>query len=192
MSLEAVCWIADVLRHPATGVNALVGEVPKLPDWPVTPPVDVFDEASSTWVASNTLPQAILNDAQQLSTAGLIVRRIQTAEGDVLPAGNGFDAVTFMVHYFAKQTADGADRDDLAITAYQTLKCARRALSIALPEFVQSQYPTVNGAEIGVADQNTFTAVVGQAAIEGGLLLDGLIVRLAVWNGWALGLPTTP
>ena len=190
--MEAVCWIADVLRHPTTGVNALVGLVPKLPTWPETPAVDVFDEATSLWVASQTLPQSILNDAKQESTGGLIVRRAQATEGDVLPAGNGFDAAVCMVHYFARPKADGVARDDLGIIASQTLKCVRRALSLALPEFVQSTYPTVNGCEIGVPDQNTFTAVHTQAPIEGGLLLDGLIVRLAVWNGWALGIDSTP
>jgi hypothetical protein len=192
MSMEAVCWIADVLRHPTTGVNALAAEVPKLAAWPVTPPVDVFDEASSLWVAGDKVPQAILQELKADQPGCLIVRRVQVAEGDVLPAGNGFDAVACAVHYLARQTADGVDRDDLGILASQTLKCVRRALSKALPDFVQPQYPTVNGCEIGVPDQNAFTTIYAQAPIEGGLLLDGLIVRLAVWNGWALGIDPTP
>ena len=190
--MEAVCWIANVLRDPATGVNALVGQVPKLPAWPETPPVDVFDESSSLWVASSTVPQAILNELNHDKPGCLIVRRVQTGEGDVLPAGNGFDAVACAVHYLASETADGLDRDDLGLLASQTLKCVRRALSIALPDFVQAQYPTVNGCEIGVPDANAFTTIYAQAPIEGGLLLDGLIVRLAVWNGWALGVDLTP
>jgi hypothetical protein len=184
MRMVAVQWIADVLRHPTTGVNTLVGSAPKLAAWPVVPPVVVFDEASSPWVAGHKLPQAVLKE----NGAGLIVRRAQPAEGDVLPGGNGFDAVTTAVHFVARVAPGDTTRSDLALIAEQTLRAARRAISIAMPEFVQETYPTLAGCEVGMSDTNTITHLPLQAELEGGLLFDALLVRVAIHDMWALGI----
>lgn len=183
MRLAAVAWVANVLTAPTTGVNALVGSVPRLPSWPATPPVDVFDESRDLWVSSNTLPQQVLKNG----TNGLIVRRMQQGEGDVLPVNNGFSTATIIVHFFARVDAGSTPRNDLAIIAEQTLVCVERCLNLALPQFVQATYPTLNGVEFGVPESNAFTSLVTQAPIEGGLLLDALVVRLSYWNGFALG-----
>lgn len=182
--MAVVRWIADVLTHPTTGVNSVVADVPRLSEWPSAGAVPVFDESRHHWIAGNTLPQAITKDVP----FGLIVRRAQNSEGDVLPAGNGFDTVTTAVHFFARTGAEDELRHDVAIIAEQTLIAARRCLSIAMPQNVQAIYPTLAGVEIGVADTNVFTHVPLQAPIDGGLLLDALLVRVVAHNMWALGI----
>jgi hypothetical protein len=190
MRMAAVHWIAGVLRDPATGVNTLVGNVPKLPTWPATPAVTVFDETVDTWVGGQQLPQAVLKE----NGAGLIVRRAQNAEGDVLPGGNGFDAITTAIHYVTRVAPGETPRNELALIAEQTLRCARRALSSAMPENVQQTYPTVAGCEMSLSDSNVFSYIPMQAPIEGGLLFDALIVRIGLHDAWALGidLASTP
>jgi hypothetical protein len=178
--MAVVRWIADVLQHPTTGVHALLPDVPRLPDWPIPEPVPVYDETRAHWVASSTLPQTI--------TDGLIVRRVQPTESDVLPAGNGFATVTTAIHYVHRTTAEGLLRHDVALIAEQTLLAAQRCLSLAIPQFVQPTYPMLAGVEIGQPDVNVFTHLPLQAPLENGLLLDALFVRVAAHHMWALGI----
>lgn len=190
MSMAAIAWIADVLRDSTSGLNAQLASAPKLSTWPTAPAVPVFDECRDSWVATDTLPQTVLEE----NDACVIVRRIEVQKGDVLPAGNGYDAGAVALHYLARQRPGDTTRSDLALIAWQTLRTARRVLTQAMPDFVQPTYPVRAGCEFGVADQNVFDHTPMQAPIQSGLLFDALVVRFAVHDWWALGLdaPQTP
>lgn len=177
-------WLASVLSDPATGVNAMIAAVPHTTDFPRPPDVEVFNGISDDWVSFMTLPESIVD----AGINGLIVRRLWKAEADVLPAGNGFDAFTYAIHLVARVAAGGTPRSEVAIQVDQQLRCARRAISRAMPDFVQATYPTFNGVEIGVADQNTFSALPIVQPIDASLLHDGYVVRLAVHDAFALGI----
>lgn len=182
--LVPMLWLGAVLRHPVTGVNALVGTVPRLPTWPATPPCEVYDELSDEWVIHQSLPESVLTEG----IPALIVRRASPAEMDVLPGGNGYDEITYILHAITRVEAGGeTNRRDAALIVEQLLRCARRVISIAMPEFVQPIYPELNGIEIGIPTTNMFTPLPPQAPIDGSLLHDGYLVRLAVHDAFALG-----
>lgn len=188
MRLAAVHWIASLLRDAAIGVNAQLASAPTLPGWPLPESVEIFDETTALWVASGTVPQSVLRTRPY----ALVVMRAGDAEADVLPAGNGYDAYQVVVHFLAKLAPGQQQRNDLAVVAEQAMRAARRVISTAMPEFVQQTYPTVAGCEFGVPQENAFSYKPMQAPLEGGVLLDALVVRLAVHDAYALGLDIPP
>lgn len=183
MRLAAVRWIADLLKDPETGVNAVASSIPKLDDWPDVPTLQVYDESRHGWIRGAAVPKAIYNETPY----PLIVRRHMVAEGDVLPAGNGYDAVSTAIHFLAKDDVD-ASAAQTAIIAEQALLVVRRILSLNIPDFVQTTYPSLAGAEFRQSETNAFSNHVSPAPLEGGVTIDTLIVRLAVHHQWALGI----
>lgn len=191
MRMMCVRWVADILRDPTTGLNAIAGQENRLEGWPVVPPVEVFDETSCLWLAGKVIPTNVL----KTTPIGVVIARLGSSESDALPIGNGYATVTLGVRVIVRVSPGATPRNDLALIADQLLRNAERILNQRLKGYVAEQATVIPGVEVVVPDyDNLITHHPGRAELDGGLLMDLMEVRLSAHDGYALDVypPTTP
>lgn len=190
MRMMCVRWVADILRDPTTGLNAIAGTENRLAGWPVVPRVEVFDETTCLWLAGKKIPV----DALKIEPpVGIVVARMGSSESDALPIGNGYASVTLGIRVLVRLAPGGTPRTDMALIADQLLRNVERILNQQLKGYVAEQAKIIPGVEVVVPDDdNLITHHPGRAELDNGLLMDLMEVRLSAHDGWALDVFPSP
>ncbi len=189
MRMICVRWVADLLKHPTLGVNAIAGQENRFPDWPAVPLVEVFDETRELWLANKTLPSTVL----QGTPFGLVIARMGTSESDALPYSNGYASVTIGIRVIARVKVGQTPRHDIAVMADQLLRNVERVLKSQLKGYVAEQLQVIPGVDVVVPDDdNLCSNHSGRAELDGGLVMDLLEVHLSAHDGWALDVYPPP
>lgn len=184
--MMCVAWVAELLRDPATGLNAIAGTENRIEGWPAVPAVEVFDETSTLWLSASVIPKQVL---QQDGAVGVVVARMGNSESDALPYTAGYASMSVGVRTIARVKPGGTPRTDLAIISDQLMRNVERILQDSLKGYVAAQQQIIAGIEIAVPDSdNLITHHPIRSEIEGGVVMDLAVINLSGHDMHALGI----
>jgi hypothetical protein len=192
MIVAGVRWLADALAHPTTGINAMLGDVPRDAGDQAPPLVTLFNEIDDPWVVRRGTPP----DGVWLDSAGNPSTVVQVL---LHPDPNGFRAhalpeyeqgdptIVPLVLLLLRRRVSRKDVPlslaEMARDLRQTTRTAMRAIAKQFDSSLTTH--TRMGCEISLAKQ-PFVLNSQFAEVADDLLVDTLVVPLRIRDTWAL------
>lgn len=185
MIAAAILQVADWLRDPATGLNALLASVPKDVAQPVPPQVTVVDAVSQSWVLRGRL------DRKRLESGPLVVvTSLGITPSDALSedAAGGIE-VPVAIRYAASADGESDQLATVGLAARQTLRAAHRVIAAKFDDAVQVPYTRMGvrlSAPNGPGGTMTYSDLFEES--QDAIVAGALLVTLTAHDPWSLGI----
>lgn len=174
-------WVAEILAHPETGVDALRLLVPRGPEDPEPPPVSIYNAIDSAWVARSAPAEGVTPDHWVL----------QVNVGEELQLGGSplssepIDDTATIVALLVGVTTDGNNAATLA-SAHRIMRALRHCL-IAAFHALRADGLALEGQHFALPSQ---LSVLTQEPEPGsGAIAIACVIPFTMTDTWALGAP---